>query len=255
MVDPFLGSPFGWRSVGQDQADRILRQRIIEQNNALDRVASSVRPYSSARQLVQVYDGGAIPAAVPRVYLTHPVIATGSEAEGTVATLTADTATTVPVVVLNSVPAVGDYLTAYSVGGRWVSEETTPSGGGTVACSPCNLPASNVMLSWTNPLLGNGSAVMVYTPSPQAWTTGCCDGGLYFQLFCTHSTIELRGYFFLSGVCPTGVTSYCSNLQASPLKLTLSSHTCSPLSLVFSVNGVDCPTLFADGNTQFTVTL
>ena len=205
------------------------------------------------RLLVQVYNGGSMPNAVPRVYFTHPVLAYGTETEGGSYVLSADSATTVPVIVLNKVPSVGDYLIAYSVGGRWVSEETNAGSIG-LPCSPCSLPATNLTLSWTNPLLGNGSATMTYSASPQEWMTGCCDGGLYFELFCTGSSIELRAYFFTSGSCPTGTTSYCSNLGSAPLELTLSSHTCSPLSLRFTVSGTDCPALFSDGNTAFTVT-
>lgn len=128
------------------------------------------------------------------------------------------------------------------------------SGPITISCSPCNLPATNLTISWTNPILGNGSATMVYSPTPNQWQTGCCDGGLMFQLFCTSSTIELRGIFWTSGACPTGTTSYCSNLGSAPLKLTVTSSTCSPLNLVFGVDGTNCPTLFSDGNLHLTVT-
>jgi hypothetical protein len=96
---------------------------------------------------------------------------------------------------------------------------------------------------------------MTHTESPELWTTDCCDGGIYFELLCTGSNIELRAYFFTSGSCPTGTTSYCSNLGSAPLQLTLSSHSCSPLSLTFTVNSTDCPTLFSDGNTAFAVTV
>jgi hypothetical protein len=254
MVDPFLSPP---RAAGHSRPSteaRILRERIITCTDALD-VLRGAASHHSARQLVQVYNGGAMPTVVPAVYFTHPVIATGFEAEGAVATLTADTATTIPVVVLNAVPSVGDYLTAYAVGGRWVSEETNPNVVHVLPCAPCNLPQTNLTISWTNPLTGNGSATMVYSASPDKWVTGCCDGGLFFELLCTGGGIELRVFFFTSGVCPTGTTSFCSNLQAAPLELVFSNHTCSPLSLVFEVNGAECPTLFSDGNTQFTVTL
>ena len=89
------------------------------------------QPFSSARMLVKVFDGGSMPTAAERVYFTHPVLLTGSEAEGGTGTLTVDTATTVPVIVLGDVPSVaGDYLTAYAVGGRWVAERGGSGGGG-----------------------------------------------------------------------------------------------------------------------------
>jgi hypothetical protein len=254
MVDRALSTRQNADKLGRGQSEaRILRYRITAHEDALDLLGAQDLA-GTPRLLVQVYNGGSMPNAVPRVYFTHPVLAYGTETEGGSYTLSADTATTIPVIVLNKVPSVGDYLTAYSVGGRWVSEETNGGSSG-IPCSPCSLPTSNLTVSWTNPILGNGSATMTYTASPESWTTGCCDGGIYFQLFCTGSSIELRAYFFTSGSCPTGTTSYCSNLGSAPLQLTLSNHTCSPLSLTFTVNGTDCPTLFSDGNTRFTVTV
>ncbi len=258
MVDPFLSPPLrdGHRAAARSEA-RILRDRMSVYEDAVDRAGAGA-DYGSARLLVQVYNGGSMPAAVPRVYYTHPVLATGTVSEGAAATLTADTATTVPVVVLNKVPSVGDYLVAYSAGGRWVSEETG-SGGGTPTdpCSPCAIPEENLTLSWTNLIGGNGSATMTYSSTPsKSWTTGCCDGGLYFTLACAGGTIELRAYFFTSGSCPTGTTGYCSNLEAAPLELTLTSHTCgSGFSLTFTCTSSGCPALFGDGNTQFVATL
>jgi hypothetical protein len=257
MVDPFLSPPLrsGHRTAARSEA-RILRDRMAAYEDAVDR-ASTAADFGSARLLVQVYNGGAMPSAVPRVYYTHPVLATGTVSGGAAPTLTADTETTVPVIVLNKVPSVGDYLTAYSAGGRWVSEETG-SGGGTPTfpCSPCAIPEENLTISWVNLLGGNGSATITYSSTPsKSWTTGCCDGGLYFELLCTTGNIELRAYFFTSGSCPTGTTEYCSNLESSPLELTLSSLTCTPFSLTFSVSSSDCPTLYGDGNTQFTVTV
>ena len=58
-----------------------------------------------------------MPSSAGLWYFTHPVTAYGTETEGGTGTFTVDTATTVPVIVLGGVPSVGDYLTAYSVGG------------------------------------------------------------------------------------------------------------------------------------------
>ena len=259
MEDTFLGPPMrgGTGRASAEREARTLRDRMGALEDALDR-ASQGTSSSSARLLVQVFNGGSMPSAVPRVYFTHPVLATGTVSEGAAGTLTADTATTVPVIVLNKVPSVGDYPVAYSAGGRWVSEETG-SGGGPVyeTCSPCSIPETNLTISWVNLIGGNGSATMTYSSTPsKTWVTGCCDGGLYFELLCNSGNIELRAYFFTSGSCPTGTTEYCSNLEASPLELTLTAHTCgSGFSLTFSCTSAGCPTLYGDGNTQFTVTL
>jgi hypothetical protein len=236
------------------QETRILRDRQAAHSDAMDRAAGQQQPYSSARMLVQVYDGGAMPSDPEKVYFTHPVLLTGSETEGAAGMFSVDTATTVPVIVLGHVPSVGDYLTAYAVGGRWVSEEGGSSGGGFTSCSPCNIPNEDLTITWTNVFSGTGSATMMYSPGPQ-WQIGCVDDDLIFSLSCNAGSIELRATFFLGGSCPTGTSNYCSNLRSNPLSLTLSDHTCSPFSLTFTVTEAGCPSIYGDGNTQLVVTL
>ena len=102
---------------------RILRDRQAAARAAIDR-AAAVPGVAAARRLVQVYDGGAMPTAADRVYLTHPVELDGAETEGGAASPYVDTLTTIPVVVLWHAPAVGDQLVATAVGGRWVAEKT-----------------------------------------------------------------------------------------------------------------------------------
>jgi hypothetical protein len=258
MTDRFL-SPFGrdnsHRAAGREA--RVLRDRMGAYEDALDDDDAPSAPFASARLLVQVYDGGAMPSAVSRVYFTHPVLAAGSETEGAAATFTVDTATTVPVIVLWHVPSVGDYLMAYAVGGRWVAEKSMSSGGGpSTTCTPCNIPNEDLTISWVNILDGNGSATMAYTGGGGGvWQTACVDNGLQFRLICTGGGIELRAFFFVSGVCPSGESSFCSNFNASPLSLVLTSHTCSPFSFTFTVAGDECPTIYGLGNTQFVITL
>jgi hypothetical protein len=203
--------------------------------------------------LVQVYNGGSIASTAEKVYFTHPVLVTGSETEGGSGTLTTDTATMVPVVVLGQAPSVNDYLTAYAVGGRWVAERGSTGGGGTTTCTPCNIPSEDQTITWTNVLTGNGSATMTFGAGP-TWQTGCVDSGLQFLLSCDNGSIELRAIFFVSGSCPTGSTNYCSNLRTSPLTLTLASHVCSPIILTFAVSEIGCPEVYDEGNTQFIIT-
>ena len=232
---------------------RILRDRQAAHSAALDRQTGRPQPYSSARMLVQVYDGGAMPTVPERVYVTHPVLVTGSETEGGAGTLTVDTATTVPVIVLGGVPSVGDYLTAYAVGGRWVSERGGSGGGGGTICMPCTIPNEDLTITWTNILTGNGSATMTFGGGP-SWLTGCVDNGLQFLLQCNSGQIELRAIFFVSGTCPTGSQNYCSNLRTNPLALTLVDHTCSPFSLTFTLTEAQCPELSGEGNMLFMIT-
>ena len=251
MADRFLRPP---GSSGADPAReaRILRDRQAAYSRALDRQTDQPQPYLSARFLGQVFNGGSMGAAANLYYLTHPVLLTGTESEGGAATLTVDSATTVPVVVLQNAPSVGDYLTAYAVGGRWVAERGGMSGGGGTLCSPCTIPNSDLTLSWTNILTGDGSTTLTY--SGGVWASGCVDDGLTFQLSCTLGSIELRAIFWTGEDC-TGESNYCSNLRSSPLTLTQTGFTCSPFSVTFTVGEDGCNELYSVGNTTFTVTL
>lgn len=333
MPDRFLQSNASGGD-GHGRETRILRDRLGAHEDRLDTCGSEAVAFSSARLLVQVYNGGAMPSAAEKVYFTHPVLVIGAETEGGAGTFSVDTTTTVPVVMLGGIPSVGDYLIAYSVGGRWVAEKlgcqvkihvtcsgtalvgdrvTITAGGPTIAtgttdgsgnvalslpkpltnpylititgnskatftttqnlscgssytfdvcagsgesCTPCNIPQSDLTISWTNLLDGDGSATMTYSGGgPATWSTGCEDNGLEFSLSCTESGIELRAFFFISGVCPTGETNYCSNLRAVPLGLNLTDFTCSPFVLTFAVPAIDCPAIYSLGNTQFVITL
>jgi hypothetical protein len=255
-MDDYLRPPRGTgEPIGRGDA-RVLRDRQAALSLAIDR-APAGRPHGAARILGQVYDGGAMPSSPNLFYLTHPAIVTGAESEGSSGTVKVDTATTVPVLVLRGTPSVGDLLTAYSVGGRWVSEEGASGGGsGTLPCSPCAIPTTNLTVSWTNILSGNGSDTMVYTGGlAPIWQTGCSGAGgqNIFTLQCHLGSLELRVFYFTSGSCPNGGSAFCSNLLSSPQQLTLSSSTCSPFSLTFSCGGA-CLDLSASGYTSVTVT-
>ena len=97
-------------------------------------------PLITARRLVQVYNGGSMPSSPDHVYLTHPVELDGTEEEGGSASPNVDTTTTIPVVVLWNAPAVGDILTAYGAGGRWVAERGGTPGTGSLTCGACTIP-------------------------------------------------------------------------------------------------------------------
>jgi hypothetical protein len=128
-------------------------------------------------------------------------------------------------------------------------------GGGMITCSPCGLPASDLTISWVNAFTGPGSATLVYSNPGgiNQWVSGCAEGVVY-QLYCTGSTIELRVVYCLSGECPTCPTNYCSNLRGAPFALTLTSYTCSPLSLTFEATFSGCPALQENGFEDWTIT-
>lgn len=100
---------------------QVLRQRYDGFWAAADRLQVP-NPTTTARVLVKTVSGGSYPTSSGRYFLANPVNVTGSEAENTAATLTADTGLTIPVLLVRGVPPVGTYLLARSIGGRWVSE-------------------------------------------------------------------------------------------------------------------------------------
>ena len=128
-------------------------------------------------------------------------------------------------------------------------------GQGGISCEPCIIPNEDLTVSWVNLLTGDGSAMMSYTLSPPAWIASCFDGGLLFKLDCNGSNIELRIIFFVAGDCPTGESNFCTSLGAPPLALMLSSYTCSPFSMTFTVGEDECPAVYGAGTTQITITL
>ena len=255
MADQFLRL-----SLGDDDRirlcndTRVLRDRMYAHTQILDRLIHNPVLFTTARQLVQVYNGGLMGSAPDLYYFTHPVLVTGIETEGGTAALSTDTTTTICVVVLGNTPSVGDYLTAYAIGGRWVAERSRLNSA-TIACSPCSIPTEDLTISWTNLLTQDGSMTMTYMTGPLVWIATCVDNGLIFKLQCNSGDIELRVIFFLSGACPDGESNYCSNLGVSPLVLMLSDYTCSPFSLSFTVGEDDCPAIYGAGNVQFTITL
>jgi hypothetical protein len=254
VTSRFLPPPRG-RNYQHSSDLRILQDRYTTLLHNQDRVTNQQKLFSSTRLLVQVFNGGLMPSAVPRVYFAHPVLVTGSESEGAIPIYKVDNNATVSVIVLNQVPSVGDYLIAYAVGGQWVSDETSSRGGESKSCSPCPIPTADLTVSWTNVLHGNGSATLVYSGGLTWDTIGCDDNNLQFHLACSAGAIELQVFFFVSGPCPTGVTQYCSNLRIAPLSLSMTNYTCSPFSLTFTVSEADCEQLFSNGDMKFTVTL
>jgi hypothetical protein len=105
---------------------------------------------SSARQLVQVYDGGSLPTAADKVYLTHPAVLDADDTEGATWTGAVDSGVTIPVVVLGSAPDVGDYLVAHAVGGRWFARSNGRTLFCTSSCSPWAIPKSSLTATWTS---------------------------------------------------------------------------------------------------------
>jgi hypothetical protein len=216
-------------------------------------------PAAAARQAARgvprlagrVSNGGAMPTATDHVFLVSPARLDGAEAEGGAASISSDPARTVPVVVIGSrVPSLGDVVIALSLGGRWVAE--SGPGQGSLDCWPCPIPQKDLTVSWTNPVLGNGSATLAYRP-PSLWASSCAHGLLY-TLSCPGSILQFGVTYFLSGNCPTGQQQTCSSAGAPPLSLRLSEYLCSPLYLKYVISGTGCPVLGSSGYSSFVVT-
>jgi hypothetical protein len=239
-------------------------------------------PSDSARKIVgSVYNGGAMPRTVPAWFLTNPADFGCDETEGAGCSPRIDTTSTVPVLVLGpKVPSVGDLLPARMIGGKWVTGSGGGGGGGVISCSPCNIPAEDLTLSWSATGLGPSPIVgsMPLTFTGTDWESSCqwippapfggpggsigsfFNGKIVLICFGGVITFRLINYAFPPGAtaptCNTGTSEFCGT-DINPGKITFVSHTCSPFHLVFNSFGtsVSCNTRGLNGTYTWTVTL
>jgi hypothetical protein len=187
------------------------------------------------------------------VHLVRPVRLDGPEAEGFVPGISADAARVVPVVVIGDrVPAVGELLMAVAVAGRWIAEAGGSHETLAVACSPCAIPSKNLVVSWTNPILGNGSTMLSFNGLNQ-WISACVRQ-IRVLLKCSESTAQLMVEYYVSGDCPNGQGVLCDNRGANPNNLILTASSCTPFSISFSLTNATCPILWGNGYRGFTIT-
>lgn len=123
--------------------------------------------------------------------------------------------------------------------------------GTSTTCSPCSIPNKNLTVSWVNPLIGNGSTTLVYTPIGQ-WNS-TCNRELLYSLTCPGGLIQFTVTYFISGTCPTGQTQRCVNPGTNPFTFLLASYTCSPFLLQYTVSNAGCPILYGSGYMSFAV--
>jgi hypothetical protein len=204
---------------------------------------------SSARQLVQVYDGGSLPTAADKVYLTHPAVLDADDTEGATWTGAVDSGVTIPVVVLGSAPDAGDYLVAHAVGGRWFAEKANSV---ILSCSPCGIPKNDLTISYINPIIGNGSWTLIYT-APDTWIS-VCTNGLTAQLSCLTNVLVFKVCWYSGGLDCSGSQTCCSSSISPPFSLVLSTYTCDPLFLKYTTGPSSCTALFGSGYVSFTIT-
>lgn len=120
-------------------------------------------------------------------------------------------------------------------------------------CGSCAIPAEDLVVSWTNPIVGDGSATLVYSATGPTWSSGCVDQ-LIYTLSCASGVPVLTVYYFVAGSCPTGTIQHCATNGANPFKLTQTSLTCgSSFLMTVTLTSTTCPNLAAFGYTDFTV--
>ena len=215
---------------------RVLRDRQAAFSSALDR-AVGTRPLGSARQLVQIYDGGSMGSTAEIFYLGHPVQVTGTETEGGSATLTVDSDTTIPVVVLNQPPSAGDKLVAYSVNSRWVAEKTGHQCTVTfqvVGCLGTNIAdgsfgftvdvydhSGGTLLATGTTDVSSGNVELTFTGSSGSYYVTCdCSGGSV-RLADYAATVSLTCGGTFNIVAPPASGYHCSTCCNMPLNDTL----------------------------------
>jgi hypothetical protein len=119
-------------------------------------------------------------------------------------------------------------------------------------CGACQVPQANLTLSWTNAISGPGSTTLDFQ-SCILWNTGCVNQ-LLFELQCLSGVLIFTVIFFISGSCPTGQHRQCASNGGAGGKLDSVMQTCGAGFLwELSVNGTDCPGVFAGGYTSFTI--
>jgi len=73
---------------------------------------------------------------------------------------------------------------------------------------------TDLTLSWTNVLSGNGTATMVYDGA-SAWQTACVVQ-MRFRLNCSAGGATFTATSFTGGPCPTGTPVNCTGPGPSP---------------------------------------
>jgi hypothetical protein len=220
--------------------DRVQRARHADLHASTDRLTPG--PGSGvARRLVQIFNAGSMPTAPNLFYAAHPVEMDGAEQEGIAGSPTPDVNQTIIVLVLGTqAPAVGDILTAYAVGGRWVAERGSGVPPGILVaccmttCLPCMIPDQDLLISWTNTKSGPGSIALPLSGTNQQFprASGCDPNGLMYSLACTAGQVELRAEYWSTGECPMPPsTDFCGNLH-DVTSYTLSGPTSGPTGVI-----------------------
>lgn len=191
-------------------------------------------------------EGGGRPAFVGRVtstgsriavgsyLLVQPTFVLGDEVEGGAGLFTTEEENSVPVYLVGpGTPSTGDYLICRHVDYRWVAERSR-SGRGAAHGTPCNIPSSDLTLSWyywqvhyggtygtTYTPAGPIATSLVYQggtgPNQNTWQSGIfagptdsvvCNQGVYSEVH--------GGYILGSACCYMKFTMLCGQDTGGP---------------------------------------
>ncbi len=229
-----------------DMENRIIRAKMERALVAVDsRIATPGQ--GNLRFLGTVTTSGSFPTQVPAVFLllqTHVNIV--NTTTGPIPSLVTDLGV-IPATCLGpKVPAIGDVVPVYDVGGAWCFERmgtTNPCNAG------CLLPTTGVMtFSWSGGTLEAGSQPMVYGTNllcgtiAEGWqiqgtydyAPGCWifdeDGVFDIVLYCSSDQI-------IAGVCFDDNLMSCGECvcQDGQCAFTLTGFTCNPFSTTWTV--------------------
>jgi hypothetical protein len=124
-------------------------------------------------------------------------------------------------------------------------------GCGDIPCMPCDIPASNLTLSWTDTGAG-GSVTLTFNAAGPSWqVTGVSRTGGQFnftvQCFAVGPVTELDiTRFDFDGVTGTWEQTYRQTVE-------LGLGTCAPFHLTYTLTNAADPTLWNDGFRSFTL--
>ncbi len=125
-----------------------------------------------------------------------------------------------------------------------------------VSCGTCEIPATNLTLTWHNNI-SDGTAVLVYTP-PSIWISSCTGltGQTTFRLLCNVGGIaEFQVIRYITGACPSGTPAACTTSGSNPNRIITNSRTCgAAFNWDMSITATSCVAEWANAYTGYTIT-
>jgi hypothetical protein len=119
-------------------------------------------------------------------------------------------------------------------------------------CIPCSIPKQDLVLSWTNPVYGNGSTSLIYQGS--GWKSDCAVQMIYY-LDCPNAG-GIQFTWTYHSACPSAPLFGCGSIYGSTFpsvpNMRLDAYSCSPLYLRYVTH--ECHIGASLGYTSWTVT-